>query len=153
MNRNEVLLLGRWVQAACPQQKWDKHTPDVWTELLADYRAEDAMAAVKSLAAKQPFMAVSDIISEVKRIRQANFDALGQKQLDAISGASAPDPDDVEGFLEAVRSERKAIGDGVPVEDVPDVAAIDRSKAKDALIATLAERKSIAGRPGLGVSP
>lgn len=142
MNRNEVLALGRWVQAACPQQKWDKHTPDVWTEMLADYPADDCMTAVKSLVTKQTWISLADLINEVKRHRAKRFDGVNED----IFGSTAADPDDVPGYLEAVRAERKAIGDGVPVEELADAVADGRSRPVAALLGSLAEQKSIGGQ-------
>lgn len=134
MNRNEVLALGRWVQAACPQQKWDKHTPDVWTEILGDYPADDAMAAVKQLVQRQPFISLSDLIGEIKLIRRARFKDVNPEQL----GAGVP-ADDVAGFLEKVKSDVKAIGDGVPADVVVD----GRSYPVGAVVAGLARQKAI----------
>lgn len=112
MTRDEVLLLGRWVQAACPQQKWDKYTPDVWTEMLGAYPAEDAMLAAKALVQRQPFIALAELITEIKVIRKARIQAVGPEVLGA-----GVDADDVGAYLEKVRSDVKAIGDGTAEPD------------------------------------
>lgn len=136
MNRNEVLALGRWVQAACPQQKWDKHTPDVWTEMLDMYSAGDAMNAVKTLVQRQPFISLSDLITEIKKIRAKRFEGV---ELDMI-GAAAPG-DDVGAYLEQVKTDRRLIGDGVPAAELE----AGEPRPVGALVAGLARQRSIEG--------
>lgn len=65
----EAIRLCRLVKACCPQQQIDEYTPDAWAVLLDDLRAEDCTEAVKNLARRQPFVAPSEIRSEVTRIR------------------------------------------------------------------------------------
>ena len=73
MNANEALLLCRYVKACCPQQAIDEYTPTAWADLLHDIRFEDAQAAVRAVAAKQPFVAPAEIRAEVARIRGARI--------------------------------------------------------------------------------
>lgn len=124
VNLQETMVLARFVKAMFPQQPIDEYTPEAWQIVLAknQVRAEDAKEAVVTLAGRQKFIAIGEIVTEVKRFRAARFHAIDAQQLDEMLGASA-DPDDVDGFLEAVRTERKLIGDGVAPEHVPAVAA------------------------------
>lgn len=74
MNPTEAITLCRYVKAACPQQKFDEYTPLAWADLLDDIRMDDAKAAVKALAKRQPFVSPAEIRAEVKRIRKARVD-------------------------------------------------------------------------------
>ncbi len=74
MNREDLLALIRYVQAACPHQAFDELTPLVWVDVLGDVRAADAQAAVRALAARQRFIAPSEILTEVRSIRAARLD-------------------------------------------------------------------------------
>lgn len=104
MNPEDILKLGRAVAAICPAQKWDEHSPAAWLELLGDLRYEDARQAVFNLGRQQPFIAPSDIIKEVKRIRE-----------ERIKNNPLPDPPDdltVPQFIAWKRLTLKAVADG-----------------------------------------
>lgn len=137
MNRMEVVALGKWCQAAFPQQKWDQYTPDVWADLLEDYSAEDAKQAAKTLATRQPFIALSDLVGEIKSIRKARILAAGPEVLGA-----GVDADDVGAYLQKVRSDVKSIGDGSAEPD-HETGSL---RPVGALLADLADRKAIGGR-------
>lgn len=115
MNRAEVLELGKWLADAFPQQKWNEGTPDVWVELLEPFSAADGKAAAKALALKpgQRFVAIAELVEQIRIIRRARFNGVNPDML----GAAAP-ADDVGAFLEAVKSDVKAIGDGVPLAEI-----------------------------------
>lgn len=136
MNFEETKELGAWCAGAFPQQKWAENTPAVWAELLEPYSAADAKAAAKTLVQRQPFIALSDMITEIKAIRRKRFNGVSPE----ILGAGA-DADDIAGFLEAVKSDVKAIGDGVPVDEIE----AGSHRPVDALIAGLANRRAIEG--------
>lgn len=74
MTPTETVALLRIVRAVCPAQKFDEFTSDAWAELLDDLRLDDCTLAVKHLGRRQPFIAPSDIRSEVKRIRKDRLD-------------------------------------------------------------------------------
>lgn len=69
MNREEAIMLCRYVKACCPQQAIDQYTPDAWADHLEAVPYEDAKAAVKEITAKQPFVTVAEVLTIVKRIR------------------------------------------------------------------------------------
>ena len=74
MNSREAVLLVRYVRALCPSQKIDEFTPDAWFDLLAAYELDDCRAACAALAVRQPFIAPSEIITEVRRERRARLE-------------------------------------------------------------------------------
>lgn len=132
MNPTESLALIRFVRAACPQQKLDEYTPDAWHELLADLPFADCKAAVIELAKRQPFVSPAEIRTEVRRARNERC------------RANMADPeyerDDVAGGLAAIRSHRRALGDGNTVEPaVPNV----RPRPVAALLESAAQRTEI----------
>lgn len=110
MTPREAVMLVRYVEACCPQQKFDEYTPDAWHDLLGDLRLEDCRAAARAVAQRQPFVSPSEIRAEVKRIREAR---LGPGDGAPSSPLPPPaDPDDVRGYLNAMRAQQKAIADG-----------------------------------------
>ena len=111
MNSTEVAKLCRYVAAMCPAQKFDEATPDAWTHVLRDVRIEDARVAVVELAKRQPFIAPSEIIAEVRRIRARRIDAV---TLDPPAEVAS----DTAGYLRWLRRSRRAVANGwePPVE-------------------------------------
>jgi hypothetical protein len=73
MNLEETTQLTMIIRRICPAQKWDDETPLAWNVLLENIRIEDAKLALRTIAARQTFIAPADIISEVKRIRTARL--------------------------------------------------------------------------------
>lgn len=69
MTPTEAVKLCRIVAAACPQQALDEYTPDTWHDLLGDLEFADCRAAVGVIGMRQPFVAPSEIRTEVRRIR------------------------------------------------------------------------------------
>lgn len=109
MNHGEAVKLCRLVQACCPAQKMDEFTPDAWATLLEDTRYADAELAVREVAKRQPFVAPSEIIAEVRRIRTKRIDEYGP-----IDPPAHLDPDNARAFIEWERSAKEAIADGNP---------------------------------------
>lgn len=137
MDKAQALTLTRLVKGMCPAQQVDRYTPDAWYEAgLKDMEYEDAKAAVMALGTKIRFIALSDISDEVKLIRRARFNGVRPD----ILGAAA-DPDDVVGYLDAVKSDVKAIGDGVPLE----VIEAGEHRPVDAVLQSLVRRRAIEG--------
>ncbi|MFJ2292140.1 hypothetical protein ACIOG7_10565 [Streptomyces sp. NPDC087894] len=69
MNSQEAILIAKYVASVCPQQRFNEHTPDVWGDILAPYTVDDARAAVIAVAARQPFVAPAEIVTEIKARR------------------------------------------------------------------------------------
>jgi hypothetical protein len=67
MTPRETLALTRFVKACCPQQEIDEYTPEAWHELLGDLSLAQCRVAVRTVARRQPFVAPSEIITEVAR--------------------------------------------------------------------------------------
>lgn len=74
MNNREAVMLVRYVRALCPNQKIDEYTPDAWSDVIADYELDDCRAACVALAARQPFIAPAEIITEVRKTRRARLE-------------------------------------------------------------------------------
>jgi hypothetical protein len=70
----DAVLLVRYVRALCPHQKIDEYTPDAWHDLLANYDLDACRTACAELAARQPFIAPAEIITEVRKARTARLD-------------------------------------------------------------------------------
>ncbi|WP_327710071.1 hypothetical protein OG912_16980 [Streptomyces sp. NBC_00464] len=106
MTPQEAILIAKYVAAACPQQRFNEHTPDVWGDILAPYDVIEARAAITVVAARQPFISPAEIITEIKA-----------RRADRIEAASLVyDGDPGETGLESARSIRaltKAAGDGI----------------------------------------
>jgi hypothetical protein len=69
MNPSDTVLLIRYVRACCPQQAMDEYTADAWHDLLGDLDLAECRTAVVTVAKRQPFVAASEIRTEVKRCR------------------------------------------------------------------------------------
>lgn len=65
MRRTETVALTRAVKALCPHQAIDEYTPDVWHDVIGHLEFAECMAAVAEVNARQPFIAPSDIITEI----------------------------------------------------------------------------------------
>lgn len=58
-------MLLAYVAGACPAQKMNDLTGEAWLDILGHLGYDECRAAVRVAAAKQPFIAPSDIIAEV----------------------------------------------------------------------------------------
>lgn len=74
MTPDETVVLARYVKALCPQQKFDEFTPDAWHDVLSNYDLADARAASATVARAQPFVAPSEIVTEIVRARAERLD-------------------------------------------------------------------------------
>jgi hypothetical protein len=101
MNDDQVAALIRMVKALCPAQRFDEYTPDAWLLVLDDIPFEAAVAALKPLARSCRFIAPADIADEIRRQRAARPDS---KTLDEALTVPDADPDDVRGYLAALRA-------------------------------------------------
>ncbi|GAA0704630.1 hypothetical protein GCM10010193_69530 [Kitasatospora atroaurantiaca] len=75
MTPQETVQLARYVKALCPQQRFDEYTPNAWHDLLGRYQLTDARQAAAAVASRQAFVAPSEIITEIRRIRAARIEA------------------------------------------------------------------------------
>ena len=92
MIKTEAAALCRYLQACCPQQKFDQFTSDAWFDLLADMPYGLAKLAAQRVASRQPFVSPSEIIATAKAMRKA-VDPHITRLLDGIEGAAPSDPD------------------------------------------------------------
>jgi hypothetical protein len=112
MKPTEAVKLTRAIKAVCPQQHVDTLTPDTWGSVLADLHFADCLTAVHAIARRQPFISASDVVAEVRRIREQRID-----------DARIPVPplelaDDGPAELAWRRQVLREIADGVPVDQV-----------------------------------
>lgn len=92
MIKTEAAALCRYLQACCPQQKFDQFTSDAWFDLLADMPFGLAKLAAQRVASRQPFVSPSEIIATAKAMRKA-VDPHITRILDETEGAAPADPD------------------------------------------------------------
>ena len=92
MIKTEAAALCRYLQACCPQQKFDQFTSDAWFDLLADMPYGLAKLAAQRVASRQPFVSPSEIIATAKAMRKA-VDPHITRLLDDTEGAAPSDPD------------------------------------------------------------
>ena len=124
MNATQALVLTRLVRGACPSQKFDEYTPDVWFEMLADLQFDDARQAVIELGKRQTFISPAEIRARIQSVRDTRIrDAFVD-----VPAADA-DPDDVGLWLASVRAVNARIADGgvevvLTLEPERDVGAL-----------------------------
>lgn len=106
MNAKEALSIVRIVRAACPAQKLDEYTIDVWADALADTDFGEAREAVRRLVRRQPFIAVSEIIGEVAQHRRDAMRRLAS--LDTLRAIEQAKRDSSTVEAEAARREARA---------------------------------------------
>jgi hypothetical protein len=102
----EAVILTRYVRAMCPQQKLDEYTADAWRNVLSGYSLDEARAAVdRRVTAGHAFVAVGEIITEIRKARN--------DRLDQHSDAEPPPGDTGDAtYRAALLAERRAIADG-----------------------------------------
>lgn len=146
MNPREAVMLVRYVEACCPQQKFDEYSPDAWHDLLGDLAYEDCRAAARAIAQRQPFVAPSEIRAEVKAIREARLGPAGP----GLSPIPPPaDPDDDKAYRAALRAQQARIAAGV--EEVPAIeagqsAGYDDNPHVQRIVAEFNEQRDAAAR-------
>ena len=92
MIKTEAAALCRYLQACCPQQKFDQFTSDAWFDLLADMPYGLAKLAAQRVASRQPFVSPSEIIAAAKAMRKA-VDPHITDTLNEVEGWAPDDPD------------------------------------------------------------
>lgn len=107
MTPEEAVTLCGMTAAACPSQKFNDYTPDVWGEILQDIRFVDAKEAMYAIKRRQPWVDPSEIIAEVKRMRRKRIDEYGP-----IVPPSSLDPDDTAAYREWWVETQRSIADG-----------------------------------------
>nr|WSZ97252.1 hypothetical protein OH820_17750 [Streptomyces sp. NBC_00857] len=128
MSPEETVMLAAYVHAQCPQQKFDEYTPDAWHDVLYPYALAEARAAVVArVSGGAAFVAVGEIITEIRRARR---DRAKHFQGPGLA-AQVPDadPDDVPAYLAALRAQRYRAAvpvDGDPGEVQAILAAVGR---------------------------
>jgi hypothetical protein len=126
MTPTETVALTEYVQACCPQQQIGEYTPDAWHDILGDLRLEDWSAAVVAIKKRSVFVDPSEIIAEVREIRNERIRAAG--------GIPAPPPELIDhprAYSAALQAAAIALGDGRdPDEAVQAMRAIARQAVR-----------------------
>lgn len=112
MTPTEAVLLTRYVEACCPQQRFDEYTPDAWFDLLGDLDFDDCKEAAKSVARRQPFVAPAEIRAQVREMREERI---------ALAPLPPPDPEVPEAqYRDALKAIVRRAGDGrMPFRAIP----------------------------------
>lgn len=177
MTRDQVEVVVSLVRAACPQQRMDDLTGDAWYRYLRPYDAEDVMAAVDRLVIRQPFVAIAEIIGELRRIRAGRVErsavafvpsdpdsvaSVQQTEMRAALSAIASGREGKPGFLQIPRfGDREYVGHRpgpralaagtVPADPEPPVVAGEGVMRAPDIERDLARAKKVLGAlPDLG---
>lgn len=110
MNATETARICDAISQIKPAQRLDTETPAFWAVILSDIRYEDARQAVLNLGGRQQFIDPSDIIAEVKRLRDDRVDRTEMPVPNA-------NPDDPAAYAAEYRALRLAIADGTLTGD------------------------------------
>lgn len=113
MNPEDTIMICRYVAACCPQQAIDEFTPQVWHDHLEPFPYEQVKTATKALTANKPFVQISELVSEVKRIRHKNY-AEGMAKLSPPEWVAQSD--DPQAYISWMRVAGKALSDGADPE-------------------------------------
>lgn len=105
MNTTEATRLCRGIASMAPAQRFDDETPAFWAVALTDTRYTDARDAAVTILRRQPFVAVADIVAEVRRIRLARLDGADQIEPNV-------DPDSPALWVAEKRAILAAVADG-----------------------------------------
>ncbi|KAB8162944.1 hypothetical protein FH609_004250 [Streptomyces sp. 3MP-14] len=111
MNLNQTADLLELLSAANVLNRMEAGTPDVWHAALGDLDYRDCMAAAADLIRTQQWVKIADIRKRVgERRSQAAADYVGPGLSAEIPDA---DPDDVAGYLAALRAGRQRAASGL----------------------------------------
>ena len=89
MTPDETLTLLTIVASACPAMRMEETTPDVWHAILGHLDYADAEQAVIHLGRSQRWIAPSEVIAEVRTIREARLARAGNE---LANNPPPPDP-------------------------------------------------------------
>lgn len=110
----------------------DEYTADAWHDLLSAYSLDECRQAVVTVASRQPFVAASEIITEVGRQRRTEMGRQRREQLerDIPEGAICATPGDdrlVREDIDKIFEEfRQRLGQPVPVPSEPPRAQMSQ---------------------------
>ena len=115
MTPQEIAVLGRYVKALCPAQKFDEYTPDAWLMVLGGLEFADCQEVLPRIAQGRPFIAPSDIAAAVKELRVS--------RLSAANVIYEPHPEEsVTDFLARARGITRAAAGGQIAPSRPTLA-------------------------------
>jgi len=73
VNKQETGKILAYVAGACPQQQMNPLTPDAWHDILGHLEYGECRDAARVIAARQPWVAPSEIIREIADARCATM--------------------------------------------------------------------------------
>lgn len=117
MNREQVEILGNYIAACCPQQRFEKLTLDAWAGKLHNVSAADAMEAAERLTDRQPFVSIAELKQEIRAIRRDVIEHAGAVPLPGSN------PDHVDQYVGELRARIKELADWP--KKIPDSYAIE----------------------------
>ncbi|MCM2394431.1 hypothetical protein [Streptomyces albipurpureus] len=74
MTEEEAVQIAEYVAAACPAQRFNEFTPDVWGEILKPYAVAEARTAVIAVARRQRWISPAEIVDEIKARREERIE-------------------------------------------------------------------------------
>ena len=128
MDSTEATQLVRAVLAACPQQKLDEFTPDVWVPAMQHIDFGAAQRALLRVVQQQAFIAPADIVREVRAERRARLETVGTTIYQRITA----DGNDVHGVLDQQRRLIREAADG-EIPGGPDAGLLPLRPVGEAL--------------------
>lgn len=115
MTPQELAVLGRYVKALCPAQKFDEYTPDAWLMVLGEFEFEDCKTVLPRIAQGRPFIAPSDIATAVRELRA--------RRHESANLIYEPRPDEgVSDFLARARGANRDAASGNVIPIRPGIA-------------------------------
>ena len=114
MKPTETTELVAYISQGCPQQAIDEFTADVWHDLLGEYELAECIDAARAVMRRQPFVAPSEIITEVTAARRIAAGKRRRALLDAQLPQVALCPGDSERRARLLREEIDGVFAAVP---------------------------------------
>lgn len=105
MTPTEAVDLVELVASMCPAMRMEEKTGEAWYLLLGDLEFAEAVAAAAIVGREQRFIAPADIRAQVTASRKRAAEARASSVAVALAVPDA-DPDDVPGYLAALRAGR-----------------------------------------------
>jgi hypothetical protein len=150
MTPREAVLLTRYAKACFPQQPIDEYTADAWFDILGDLALADCKAAIVAVARQKPFIAPSEILAEVRRVRA---DRVARAALPAPAPSTAENAasyrESLRASIETIASGRSlglALKPGARADSIPPASAGRFLARFRALVHTKPTQEELAGR-------
>lgn len=111
----------KMTQSASVRGQIQEETPEGWELHIGNYEYRDCVDALRRFldltpptGTRGPWINAIDIKTEVRKVRK-------QRTEKADKTFVPPDPDDVKGYIQALRGHYRALADGAPEPEVPQL--------------------------------